>query len=228
MPTKKLSDDKIWEGYRRIMSGESLTKVAKELSTDRGILKKYIEKLVIGNLSMEQQKAFNERMSKNFRGNNTGEGRKGRDKKAKNLQSEEYIIAKQQVQEYGISEQQVNELYILLKSKKNTCYAQGTYIIKLTEFLDYFVEKGLTPMQVIDMITRRPQIFSADIRNTINPIIELLERNNREGVKEVYETPSKITKGKRRIKQENQNIENGSDKNGRILTNDAEISGDEK
>ena len=90
------------------------------------------------------------------------------------------------------------------------------------------MEKCLTPIQVIYMITRRTQIFSDDIRNSINPIIELLERNNREGEKEVYETPSKITKGKRRIKQENQNIENGSDKNGRIFTNDAEISGDEK
>lgn len=228
MPINKLSDDKIWEGYRKIMSGESLTKVAKELSIDRGTLKKYIEKLIIATLPVEKQETFYKRISKNFRGNGTGEGRKGRNKKVKNLQSEEYVIAGQQIREYGIGEQQTNELYSLLRSRKNTSYAQGTYIIKLAEFLNYFVGKGMTPIQVIDMIMRRPQIFSADIRNTIDPIIKLLERNNKEGVKIVYETPSKITKGKKRIKQENQNIENGSDKNGRIFTDDAEISGDEK
>ncbi len=178
------------------MSGKSLTKVAKELSTDRGVLRKNIQKSVIENLPEGEQQRFQEKIHRNFRGNGLQEGRKGRDKKAKNLQSEEYAIAKQQIQEYGISEQQTNQLYSLLRSRRNTTYAEGTYIIKLAEFLSYFGEKGITPMQVIDMITRRPQIFSADIRNTINPIIKLLEKNNGEGARIIYEAPSKITKGK--------------------------------
>ena len=227
-PTNKLSNDEIWEAYRNILSGKSLTKVAKANSIDRRILRKYIERVVIAQLSEEKKQEYYNTINKNFRGNSSGEGRKGRNKKVKELQSETYLLAKQKIGEYAVSDEIVNQIYELLRSKKSTIYAQGTYIIKLAEFLDYFTGKGLTPAQVIDMIIRRPQIFSADIRNTINPIIELLERNNREGVKEVYETPSKITKGKRRIKQENQNIENGSDKNGRIFTNDAEISGDEK
>lgn len=250
MSTNKLSDDAIWEAYRKIISGQSLTRVSKELATDRGTLRKYIERVVIGNLPEGEKQNFYKKISRNFRGNSTGEGRIGRNKKAKNLTSETYLMAKQQIQSYGISEETVNQLYDVLRNRKNTSYAQGTYIIKLAEFLDYFVGKGLTSMQVIDMLNRRPQIFSADIENTINPIIEILEKNNRDGVRKIYETPSEITKGKNKVKQENmnigignkdtedqniekqdiknKNIENGSDKNGRIFTNDAEVSGNEK
>ena len=203
MSTNKLSDNEIWEAYREILSGKSLTQIAKENMIDRGTLRKYIERVVIVQLSEEEKQKFYEKINKGFKGNLTGEGRKGRNKKEKNLQSETYLMAKQKIQEYGIGEETVNRLYEILASKKNTAYAQGTYIIKLAEFLDYFTGKGLTEIQVIDMINRRPQIFTADIKNTIDPIIKILEKNNRDGVKTVYETPSEISKGKNKVQQGN-------------------------
>ena len=207
-PTNKLSDDEIWEAYRNILSGKSLTKVAKANSIDRRILRKYIERVVIAQLSEEKKQEYYNTINKNFRGNSSGEGRKGRNKKVKELQSETYLLAKQKIGEYAVSDEIVNQIYELLRSKKSTIYAQGTYIIKLAEFLDYFTGKGLTPAQVIDMIIRRPQIFSADIINTIDPIIKILEKNNKEGAKVIYEAPGEISKGKERIWKENLKVGN--------------------
>lgn len=230
MQARKLSDDKIWDIYRKIMNGESLTKVAKEITIDRGTLRNYIEQVVLTKLSEEEKQKFIKKSNSNFRGNSTGEGRKGRDKKKKQLQTEEYITARQEIQKtYGISDEILDVLFNKLRSKKNTSYNQGTFIIKFVEFLDYFCEKGITAMQVVDMIMRRPQIFTADIRNTINPIIEALEQEhkNGEGAIKIYENPSIITRCKRKIEETNK-MENGSDKNGRIFTNDAEVPGNEK
>ena len=207
-PTNKLSNDEIWEAYRNILSGKSLTKVAKANSIDRRILRKYIERVVIAQLSEEKKQEYYNTINKNFRGNSSGEGRKGRNKKVKELQSETYLLAKQKIGEYAVSDEIVNQIYELLRSKKSTIYAQGTYIIKLAEFLDYFTGKGLTPAQVIDMIIRRPQIFSADILNTIDPIIKILEKNNKEGAKVIYEAPEEISKGKERIWKENLKVGN--------------------
>ena len=207
-PTNKLSNDEIWEAYRNILSGKSLTKVAKANSIDRRILRKYIERVVIAQLSEEKKQEYYNTINKNFRGNSSGEGRKGRNKKVKELQSETYLLAKQKIGEYAVSDEIVNQIYELLRSKKSTIYAQGTYIIKLAEFLDYFTGKGLTPAQVIDMIIRRPQIFSADILNTIDPIIKILEKNNKEGAKVIYEAPGEISKGKERIWKENLKVGN--------------------
>lgn len=210
MTTNKLTDNEIWESYRNILAGKSLTSVANGKSIDRGTLRKYIEKVVIIQLSEEEKQKFYKKLNKGFRGNSDGEGRKGRNKKEKNLQSETYLMAKRKIQEYGIDEEIVNRLYEVLRKRKSTSYAQGTYIIKLVEFLDYFTEKGLIPMQVIDMINRRPQIFTADISNTIAPIITTLVKNNQNGAIIVYETPSMISNGKNKVHQrvkENEDIE---------------------
>lgn len=230
----KISDERIWDAYRRFMLGESLTRIAKDINLDRGTLKKYIQEIVVPNLSEEEHAGFENKINKNFRGNSNGEGRKGRNKKEKALKQQEYIQAKQKIQEYELSDESINQLYEKLANKKNTRYAQDTYIIKLSEFLDYFVGKGLSAAQVIEMLNNRPQIFTADIKTTINSIIESINNTNKDGIKELYKHSMIITVGKKNVETyieqyiEKNNMENGSDKDGRIFTNDAEIPGDEK
>ena len=54
MQKRKLEDEAIWEAYKRIMLGESLTVVATKINIDRGTLRKYIEVVVEPDLTVPE------------------------------------------------------------------------------------------------------------------------------------------------------------------------------
>ena len=60
MKKRKIDDSKVFESYRRLMAGESLTEVAnsEDINLNRGTLRKYIQEKEAFDLFMRRPKLF--------------------------------------------------------------------------------------------------------------------------------------------------------------------------
>ena len=129
MQKRKIEDNAIWDAYKRIISGESLTAVATEIGLNRGTLRRYIAAVVKPDLNEEEKIKFDEIINKNFRGNSTENKRQNRNgvrkRAAEQIESSEEI---KELAEYGVTPEQIEYLYNRLKEDKRTTFAKDTYI----------------------------------------------------------------------------------------------------
>ena len=167
MQKRKIDDSKVFESYRRLMAGESLTKVAnsEDINLNRGTLRKYIQEIVVPTLSMEEKTKFEQLMNKNYRGNSTENKRKNRTGKKKKAEEEIYqseAIKKLAIQ--GVTPKQIEELYERLKTNKRTSLAKDTFIHKYVEHLEFLLSNGFTVDEAFELFIRRPNLFTADAK----------------------------------------------------------------
>lgn len=163
MQKRKIEDSKVFEAYRRLIEGESLSKVAaaEEINLNRGTLRKYIELVVVPNLTKQEKQEFEQLMSGNFRGNSTKNKRKNRNgKRAQAAARLEKSGAIQELASRGVTPQQIEDLYNRLGSDKHTTISRDTYIYKCLEHLNVLREIGFTTEEAFSFFMRRPKLFS--------------------------------------------------------------------
>lgn len=161
MQIRKISDDAIWEAYKKIKAGESLTTVAKVYELNRGTLRSYIEKVVKPTLNEEEKMEFDRIMKGNFKGNSTGEKRRSRNGKIGN--QDEMEREQQQLvilNEYGATTEQIEDLYKRLAKHKNTTYRKDTFCFKLVEHIEYLTRLGFSVQDIFTIFDKRPKLFS--------------------------------------------------------------------
>ena len=165
MQERKIEDNKIWEAYNRLMSGESLTSISKSdnIQLNRGTLRRYIENVVIPNLEQEEKNEFKQKMNNNFRGNSTKNKRQNRNGKKKRAEEElkESDIIKN-LADNGVTPEQVENLYKRLRENKRTSLTRDTFAFKYVEHLEFLLSKGFTTEEVFDLFMRRPKLFTYD------------------------------------------------------------------
>lgn len=161
MQKRKIEDKVIFELYNRIISGESLTSVAKETGLNRGTLRKYIGVVVEPNLEESEKEKFHQVINKNFKGNSTENKRKNRNGLRKRAEEEiEKSEAIKELASYGVTPQQIEEMYKRLKENKRTAFSRDTYIYKYLEHLNVLCELGFTAEEVFDIFMKRPKLFT--------------------------------------------------------------------
>lgn len=158
MQKRKIEDSAIFQSYSRIMSGESLTAVAKEMKLDRGTLRNYIKTVVEPELDEIQREKFYKIINRNYRGNSTENKRKNRNGKKKINDSE--LIEK--LASYGVTPQETEDLYEILRRNKRTRYVRDTYIYKCLEHLETLTELGFSTKEIFSIFMQRPKLFSGN------------------------------------------------------------------
>lgn len=144
MSNRKISDYDINQAYNDIMHKKyTLNGAAKKLTIDRGTLKKYIEAFL--NENKMDTSDFNIVMSENYRGNGSGEGRKGRNKKEKSIKSKKFLENKKKLEEMGIDDVYIQQLLSKLRKKDKTTLFEDTLVAKLLEAMNFFkkVNEGI-------------------------------------------------------------------------------------
>ena len=192
---------KLRGAYKKIVFNKaSLTSVSLELGIERKRLKKLIEQI----LSEEEKQKFEEVLSNNSKkGKNTG--RKGRDKKKKALEGDEYKEAIRKLAMNGITPKIIEDIYLKCQQKKQSKISRDTLAIKLVKYLEYFESRnsGIRPEEeayisandVVDMILRNPRMITSDLNNTIINIFTKLDEksgNTRETNKDLKRNPVKF------------------------------------
>lgn len=168
MQKRKINDSKIFEAYKRLMAGESLTKVAnsEDINLNRGTLRKYIQEIVVPTLSMEEKTKFEQLMNKNYRGNSIENKRKNRNgKKEKSESGALQSDAIKRLAKMGVTPKQIEELYDRLKTNKRTSCARDTFIFKYAEHLEFLLANGFSSKEAFDLFMRRPNLFTMDSRS---------------------------------------------------------------
>lgn len=161
MQKRKVEDNVIFELYNRIIAGESLTAVSKEIGLDRGTLRSYIGAVVEPNLSESEKDKFQQVINKNFRGNSTENKRKNRNDIRKRTAEEiEKSDAIKELADYGVTPQQIEELYNRLRSNTRTAFSRDTYIYKYLEHLNALGELGFSAEETFGIFMRRPKLFT--------------------------------------------------------------------
>ena len=175
---------KLRGAYEKIVFNKaSLTSVSLELGIERKRLKKLIEQI----LSEEEKQKFEEVLSNNNKkGKNTG--RKGRDKKKKALEGEEYKEAIRELAIKGLTPENIEKIYLKCQQKKQTKISRDTLAIKLVKYLEYFESRNegiesdneayITKEDVIDMILRNPRMMTIDLNNTIIEVFTTLDKKS--------------------------------------------------
>lgn len=161
MQIRKISDDAIFEAYKRIKSGESLTTVSKDYGVNRGTLRKYIDEVVKPTLNEEEKVEFDRIMKGNFKGNSTEEKRKHRNGKKGGQEEKERIEEQLKIlADYGVTPKQIEDLYERLAEKKNTKYRKDTFCFKLVEHIRVLTQIGLSVQDIFTIFYQRPTLFS--------------------------------------------------------------------
>ena len=162
MQKRKIEDDAIWDAYKRIVLGESLTVVASKINIDRGTLRKYIEIVVVPSLTENEKNTFYQCINQNFRGNSTENKRANRNGIRKS--AEESIEESEEIKrlaEYGVTPAQIEDLYNRLRQDKKTSYSRDTYIYKCLEHIEVFSEFDFCAEEIFDIFIRRPKLFTS-------------------------------------------------------------------
>ena len=159
MQIRKISDDAIFEAYKRIKSGESLTTVSKDYGVNRGTLRKYIDEVVKSTLNEAEKVEFDRIMKGNFKGNSprvdSPKRKKGGQEEKKRIEQQLGILA-----EYGVTPKQIEDLYERLAKKKNTKYRKDTFCFKLVDHIRDLTQIGLSVQDILTIFDKRPKLFS--------------------------------------------------------------------
>lgn len=204
MSDRKIEDNVIREAYNAIIAKQSsLTKKAKELGIDRETLNNYIRNWA--NENGIDVTTFDSAMRRNFRGNNDGNGRNGRDKKKRAMNSKAYNEAITYLEGCGIKKEFIDE--IATKIRKNNekttnekrshrTIAEDSIPIKIREIVRFFesLNSDIDPKSDVyftyddikDIIQEFPGILNISLQTLTKKYTKMLKQiGDEEGLKKI-------------------------------------------
>ena len=160
----------------RIMQGQSISSIAREIGVDRKDLKSKILEI----LSDEEKNEFNEKLKHNFRRN-----RKSARNIKKENREEKYKMAVQTLVRLGITKEDIETISRVLSTNRHTTMAKDTFAIKLVEILEFIKERNqgievndegyITSKDVINMIIKDPRFMTNDVKRKLKPMCDILD-----------------------------------------------------
>ena len=180
MQERKIEDSKIWEAYRRLIFGQSLSKVAnsEDINLNRGTLRKYISSVVLPELEETEKNKFKQIMYENFRGAVTENRKYSRPRKKKALAEENLSDQIKELADLGVTGTQIEALYTLLRANKHTAYARDTFTFKCIEHFRFFEGIGIGTQEAFELFMRNPKAFTSDTRTLEERYLYLLRTTN--------------------------------------------------
>lgn len=160
----------------RIMQGQSISSIAREIGIDRKDLKSKILEI----LSDEEKNEFNEKLKHNFRRNR----KSARNIKRENRE-EKYKVAVQTLVRLGITKEDIETISKVLSENHHTTMSKDTFAIKLVEILEFIKERNqgievndegyITSKDVINMILKDPRFMTNDVKRKLKPMCDILD-----------------------------------------------------
>ena len=160
----------------RIMQGQSISSIAREIGIDRKDLKSKILEI----LSDEEKNEFNKKLKYNFRGNRKSVRNIKRENK-----KEKYKMAVQTLVRLGITKEDIETISKVLRENRHTTMSKDTFAIKLVEILEFIKERNqgievndegyITSKDVINMILKDPRFMTNDVKRKLKPMCDILD-----------------------------------------------------
>ena len=160
----------------RIMQGQSISSIAREIGIDRKDLKSKILEI----LSDEEKNEFNEKLKHNFRRN-----RKSARNIKKENREEKYKVAVQTLVRLGITKEDIETISRVLSENNHTTMSKDTFAIKLVEIFEFIKERNqgievndegyITSKDVINMILKDPRFMTNDVKRKLKPMCDILD-----------------------------------------------------
>lgn len=160
----------------RIMQGQSISSIAREVGIDRKDLKSRILEI----LSDEEKNEFNEKLKYNFRRN-----RKSTRNIKRENREEKYKMAVQALVRLGITKEDIENISKVLGENRHTTMSKDTFAIKLVEIFEFIKERNqgievndegyITSKDVINMILKDPRFMTNDVKRKLKPMCDILD-----------------------------------------------------
>ena len=160
----------------RIMQGQSISSIAREIGIDRKDLKSKILEI----LSDEEKNEFNEKLKHNFRRN-----RKSARNIKKENREEKYKMAVQTLVRLGITKEDIETISRVLSENNYTTMSKDTFAIKLVEIFEFIKERNqgievndegyITSKDVINMILKDHRFMTNDVKRKLKPMCDILD-----------------------------------------------------
>ncbi len=160
----------------RIMQGQSISSIAREVGIDR----KHLKSKILEILSDEEKNEFNEKLKYNFRRN-----RKSAINIKRENKEERYKMAVQALVRLGITKEDIENISKVLSGNRHTTMSKDTFAIKLVEILEFIKERNqgiefndegyITSKDVIDMILKDPRFMTNDVKRKLKPMCDILD-----------------------------------------------------
>lgn len=160
----------------RIMEGQSISSLARELGIDRKSLKNKILEI----LPDDEKEKFEEKLNSNFRKN-----QKSIRRIKKEEREEKYQEAVKKLIELGITSEDIETIFSAISINKHTTMAKDTFAIKLVELLKFIEKRNkdiepnskgyITKKELINMILNDSRFMTNDIKRKIEPMCNILD-----------------------------------------------------
>lgn len=173
---KKLSNEELLEARNRIMNGDSISSVAKEIKIDRKTLKKYILEV----LNSKEKEEFENKLKLNCRKNRVSI----RNQK-KIIGEERYKQAVEELVNKGINKTDIEIIYSNMSKNPHVKMSKDTFVLKLLDLLEFCKERNqglaegsrgyITKEDLIKMIIKDNKLMTSDINKKIKPVCEIID-----------------------------------------------------
>lgn len=160
----------------KIMQGQSISSLEKDVNIDRKTLKKNI----LGILSEKEKEEFQKVLNNNFRRN-----RKSVKTIKKEQMEKDYEKAIKILIQIGVTTKDIDTIFESLSPKQHTKMKKDTFAIKLVEIFNFIEERNkgmksgdkgyIKKNDVINMILRESRFMTNDVERKIKPMCDILD-----------------------------------------------------
>ena len=160
----------------KIMQGQSISSLEKDVNIDRKTLKKNI----LGILSEKEKEEFQKVLNNNFRRN-----RKSVKTIKKEQMEKDYEKAIKILIQLGVTTKDIDTIFESLSPKQHTKMKKDTFAIKLVEIFNFIEERNkgmksgdkgyIKKNDVINMILRESRFMTNDVERKIKPMCDILD-----------------------------------------------------
>lgn len=174
----KLSKEQLLKAKEEIISGKSITTMAKELGIDRKKLKKDI----ITILTDSELSEFENKLNSNYRKNKISIRREKQKSK-----EEQYGRTLEKLIKMGIKKEYIEEIATLINNDQRNKMAKDTFVIKLLELLKFCEERNtglskedkgyISHKDLLNMIKRDKKFMTNDVNRKLKPVCEILDKH---------------------------------------------------
>lgn len=173
---EQLSNEELLEAKNRIMNGDSITSISKEIKIDRKTLKKHILEV----LDSDKKEEFENKLKSNCRKNRVSV------RKQKRLNGEEqYKQAIEELVNKGINKTDIEIIYSNISKNPHVKMSKDTFVLKLLDLLEFCKERNqgitegsrgyITKEDLIKMIIKDNKIMTSDINKKIKPVCKIID-----------------------------------------------------
>lgn len=173
---EQLSNEELLEAKNRIMNGDSITSISKEIKIDRKTLKKHILEV----LDSDKKEEFENKLKSNCRKNRVSV------RKQKRLNGEEqYKQAIEELVNKGINKTDIEIIYSNMSKNPHVKMSKDTFVLKLLDLLEFCKERNqgitegsrgyITKEDLIKMIIKDNKIMTSDINKKIKPVCKIID-----------------------------------------------------